>query len=95
MSVLEHKTTLNNLKKKGFVEPKNKSNDHIRLEFWYNGKLTRANTKLSHNKQDINDSLISLMSKQICLTKKQFIEFSKCTITQPQYEEILKEQGFI
>lgn len=95
MAVLNHQTTLNNLKKKGFVEPKNKSTDHIRLEFWYNGKLTRAKTKLSHNKQDINDSLMGLMSKQICLTKKQFIEFSKCTLSQPQFEEILNQQGYL
>lgn len=95
MSTLDHETTLSNLKRKGFTEPSNKSKDHIRLEFWHGGKLTRAKTKLSHNKQDINDYLISAMSKQICLTKKQFIEFSKCTLSKEQYEEILKLQGFL
>ncbi|HSH65815.1 MAG TPA: hypothetical protein VLB84_08460 [Bacteroidia bacterium] len=95
MPTLDHVTTLSNLKKKGFTEPENKSKDHIRLEFWHEGKLTRAKTKLSHNKQDINDFLISAMSKQICLTKKQFLEFAKCTISQAEYIEILKGQGFV
>jgi hypothetical protein len=95
MAVLDPKKTIKNLQKKGFTEPLNKSTDHIRLEFWHNGKLTRANTKLSHNNQDLNDFLISKMSKQVCLTKNQFIDLAECPLGQKEYEAILKEQGFI
>lgn len=94
MAVLDHTKTLQNLKQKGFKETP-KSGDHIRVEFWYNGKLTRARTKFSHNKQDIDDYLISLMSKQICLTKSKFIDLARCPLSQAEYENILKSQGFI
>jgi hypothetical protein len=96
MAALDHGDTLSNLKKKGFKKDEtHKSGDHVRLEFWHNGKLTRARTKLSHNREDLNDFLISQMSKQICLTKKEFIEFAKCDISQEDYENLLKSKGHI
>ena len=95
MPVLDARKTLNNLKKKGFVDAANKSKNHIRLEFWHNGKLTRSHTKLSHNNQDLNDFLITLMSKQVCLTRKQFIDLAESPLDQKEYEDILKQQGFL
>lgn len=81
--------------KKGFQEATNKSVDHKRIEFWYDGKLTRCRTKFSHNSEDIGDWLISQMSKQVSLSKKQFIEFAKCTLSQEGYIKILKEKKII
>jgi len=81
--------------KKGFQEASNKSVDHKRIEFWHKGKLTRCRTKFSHNGEEINDWLISQMSKQVSLSKKQFIEFAKCTLSQDMYVEILKEKNII
>jgi hypothetical protein len=96
MAALDHTDTLFNLKKKGFRKDEtHQSGDHIRLEFWYQNKLTRVRTKLSHNKQDINNSLIKLMSKQIYLTNKEFVLFAKCDLTQEGYEKLLKERGYI
>lgn len=92
MAVLDARETENNLKRKGFVRI---NTDHIRLEFWHNGKLTRVRTKLSHNSQEINDYLISQMAKQVCLTRKQFIGLADCTVTQAEYEKVLKERGII
>lgn len=92
---LKAKDTLNALLKKGFVEAQNKSNDHKWVEFWHNGKLTRVKTKFSHNGQEINDFLISQMSKQTYLTKPEFIKFASCEISQEGYEAILKTKGFI
>ena len=88
---LNGKNTLNALLRKGFVENENKSSDHKRIEFWHDGKLTRARTKFSHSGNELDDWLIGQVSKQICLTKQQFIDFAECKIDQNQYVEILKK----
>ncbi|MFA7380593.1 MAG: hypothetical protein WC150_09040, partial [Bacteroidia bacterium] len=90
MSALDSKKTFKALCSKGFVESEHKSKDHKRIEFWYNGTLTRCRTKFSHNNQELNDYLIREMSKQTYLTKKQFTDFAKCTISELEYIEILK-----
>lgn len=95
MALLDSKKSLQNLKNKGFVDAENKGNDHIRVEFWYNGRLTRAKTKFSHSAKDIDDYLIGLMSKQVCLTKRQFIDLAKCPLSQEEFIVILRNQGFI
>lgn len=80
---------------KGFTEVEKGSKDHKRIEFWHDGKLTRSRTKFSHNNQDLNDSLVAMMSKQVGLTKKQFFEFAECTLKQAAYVEILREQNLL
>ena len=95
MGVLDSRKTYNNLKKKGFVDADGKSKDHIRVEFWHNGKLTRCRTKLSHNGQELNDYLISQMSKQISLSKSQFVDFAECKLKESDYVEILKSKKII
>lgn len=95
MAVLDSRKTYNNLKKKGFIDADGKSQDHVRVEFWHDGKLTRCRTKLSHNGQEINDYLISQMSKQISLSKKEFIDFAECKLTHSEYIEILKAKNLI
>ena len=95
MAPLDSKKTYNAMCSKGFKEAQNKSNDHKRIEFWHKGKLTRSRTKFSHNNQEIDDYLIREMSKQINLTKKQFIEFAKCTLSEDGYAEILRSQNLL
>lgn len=95
MSPLDSKKTYKAMIKKGFQEATNRSDDHKRVEFWHKGKLTRCRTKFSHNSEEINDWLISQMSKQISLSKKQFIEFAKCTLSEESYVQILKEKSII
>ncbi len=95
MAQLDSKSTIKNLKKKGFKDAKDKSPDHIRLEFWYKGKLTRAKTKFSHNGQDINDFLIATISKQVCLTKSEFIDLAKCPLSLEKYTQILGEKNIL
>ena len=57
MSILDHRKTYMNLKKKGFIDSTAKSIDHKRLEFYYNEKFVLS-TKLSHGKKDIENYLI-------------------------------------
>lgn len=95
MSPLDSNKTYRALCRKGFMEAENKSKDHKRVEFWHNGKLTRSRTKFSHNGQELDDYLIREMSKQIYLTKKQFVSFAECTLSEAQYVEILKSQNVL
>jgi hypothetical protein len=95
MSPLDAKKTLQNMLRKGFVETINKGKDHKRIEFWHNGKLTRARTKLSHNDQELNDYLIGMISKQICLSRAQFVKFAICHMSESDYIEALRSHNYI
>jgi hypothetical protein len=92
MAAIPTKTTLKNLKKKGFTESKG---DHHYLEFWYNGKLVLY-TKISHgSEKDIGEPLIKLMRYQCKLDKKQFLDLARCPLSKAAYMELLKQQGFV
>jgi hypothetical protein len=91
MSILDPKNTISNLCKKGFV--KVDSHHHV-LEFWYEEKMI-LHTRTSHNNQDINDYLISQMSKQCKLSKKQFMDLANCPLSHDEYVKILKQNGLI
>ena len=80
-----------NLSKKGFSCV---SGHHHFFEFYYNEKLI-VSTRTSHNGQDIDDYLISAMSKQCKVRKDFFKELVTCTKTQNDYEEELRQQGLI
>jgi hypothetical protein len=95
MASIGGKKALQALLRKGFTEANNKSGDHIWLEFWHDGKLTRARTKFSHNGQDLDDFLIRMVSKQICLSKDEFKKYVECTISQQNYIDILKSKSFL
>jgi len=95
MASIDAKKTYSNLLSKGFQEATNKSDDHKWLEFWYNGKLTRIKTKISHSAKDIDDSLISLMARQTYLSSKQFKGMAECTISEVEYIKILKERKIV
>lgn len=95
MKTLDGKATYKALLKKGFSVASNKSPDHKWVEFWHEGKLTRVKTKVSHSGEDINDFLIGQMSKQVYLTKKQFISFAECQINKEEYIQLLKNQNLL
>lgn len=95
MPPLDSKKTYRNFCKKGFIDAKHKSHDHKRLEFWYDGKLTRCGTMFSHNGEEIGNYLIGQMSKQIGLDKVEFVDFAQCRMNQTQYEGILLSKNII
>lgn len=80
------------LKKKGFEEY---NLDHKYYIFMYNGKKTTLRTKLSHNHQDLNDYLISQMSKQLSLNKNEFCKLILCALSETEYIEILQAKGLL
>jgi len=95
MATLDSNKTYKAMSKKGFQDVENKSKDHIRVEFWHEGKLTRCRTKFSHNGQELNNFLIGEMAKQVELSRLQFIDFAKCTLSQEQYVLILKSKKIV
>jgi len=82
-----------NLLKKGFIK---KDKDH---SYYYyhtiDGKKTAIFTKISHGEKEINDYLISCMSKQLKVKKDFFIEFVSCTKNQIDYNTHLQKNNHI
>ncbi len=56
---------------------------------------SKVKTKTSHGAMGdtIGTNLISRMSRQLHLTKSQFLDFIDCTISEEDYREILRKQG--
>lgn len=77
-------------RRKGFEE---KNSHHLLLIYKsLSGKKYGVRTYMSHSAKSIDDKLISEMSTQTLLTKKQFVEFVECTISQEDYEKIISEK---
>jgi predicted RNA binding protein YcfA (HicA-like mRNA interferase family) len=94
MPTLDAKQTYKNLKKKGFEDSANKSDDHKYLEFWHNGKLVLY-TKISHGEKDLDDFLIGQMKKQCKLSKSDFMDLANCPLSQEDYTEKLRTQELL
>ena len=91
MSVLNKKKIEKSLKKKGF---KLASGDHRYFVFCVDDKSIR--TKISHgSKKDIDNYLISKMSQQTYLLKKEFIDLINCPLSIKKYREILKLKNIV
>lgn len=94
MSVLDPQKTYKNLKKKGFIDSANKSDDHKHLDLFYEGKFILS-TKISHNSDDIGDSLIKQMSTQCRLNKHDFMDLCKCPLSKEVYFKKLEILGLL
>jgi len=94
MSTLDPKKTYRNLKKKGFVDSTNKSDDHKYLELFHKDKLVLY-TKLSHGNTEIGNHLIKQMSVQCHLDKNEFMDLSNCPLSRDDYFEILDKKGLL
>lgn len=91
MSVLDPKKTYRNLKKKGFIDSPDKSDDHKYLELHHEGKFVLY-TKISHGNSDIDDFLIKQMSDQCKLSKKEFMDLANCPLSKGKYLKILESK---
>jgi len=91
MSVIDSKTTLRNLKKKGFVES---NKDHKYLHLYHNDKFVLC-TKISHGSSDIREDLIRAMAFQCALSKSEFIDLVKCPLSKEAYLVILEKKGLL
>lgn len=90
MSALKTKEVQKNLCKKGF---ESHHTDHEIFIYVLNGKKTNIRTKISHGETEIGDPLISMMARQLHLSKVQFTNFAKCIMSEEEYKQVLSEQG--
>jgi predicted RNA binding protein YcfA (HicA-like mRNA interferase family) len=91
MPAFSARQTRGSLLKKGFSQLEG---DHHQYVFIHGGKIV-TRTKMSHNDQEINNSLISKMHKQCQISKKDFIGLVDCSVSGEDYATLLKEQGLI
>lgn len=89
---LDSRKVQNSLKSKGFRT--NKKGDHIRFCYIYQGSRTKYKTKISHGHKSIGDNLISLMARQLELSKDQFIGVVECPVSKENLLNIYLEKGF-
>jgi predicted RNA binding protein YcfA (HicA-like mRNA interferase family) len=90
MVTIKVKDILNGLARKGFCQSEG---DHSHLILYVNGKKTSIRTKVSHGSSEIGDNLINIMSIQLKLEKKKFIDLINCPLTMKDYLEELKGCG--
>lgn len=83
----------NSLLKKGFQQ---RNSDHVYFDFYYEGKKTRSYTFFSHGTNEIDDSLLSTMKKQLQFdTIKQVRELFDCPFLEKHIIEILRKKNLI
>jgi len=83
-----------NLLKKGFVEVQ--SAKHIYYDFEPCGNLTEIKTFMSRNNQELNNTLLAEMKKQLRFDKmRDFLDLIDCPLSEEDYIEILKGKNLI
>ena len=80
--------------KKGFVETEG-GRDHTFYFLWYNRKKTPVHTKFSHGETDISPPLLSLMARQLKITKGEFGDLIDCSLDGDGYIRLLVERKII
>ncbi|MGL6226905.1 MAG: hypothetical protein ACRC10_09825 [Thermoguttaceae bacterium] len=79
------------LRKKGF----RRDSDGDHLCYFFAGSSVR--TKMSHGMlgHTIGPELLALMSRQLHLTKSQFLDFIDCTLSESGFRDILNQLGLV
>lgn len=90
MTSLKARDVRSNLVAKGFQERKG---DHVFLHYYLEGHKTDIRTKISLGEKEIGDGNIAKMSKQIGLSKTDFVKFAECTMSAAEYAQIVRENG--
>jgi len=91
--VIDKNKAYKNLKKKGFTDSENKSDDHLYVDFYYDGKFVLY-TKFSHGStNDIGIKLIKQMAFQCKLTNHDFQDLANCPLSKEAYIKKLKDSG--
>lgn len=83
------------LQRKGF---RSRVGDHSFFIYYTgDGKKTPVRTKTSHGSghRDIGSEIASRMARQCKLSSGDFVKLVDCSLSQADYEELLKKQGAI
>ena len=95
MAAIKLSRIISSLEKKGFVKYKSKKH-HLYYYFYYNGKQTDIYTKFSHSGQDYGDELLAAIKRQLIILNQEFCNnFLKCSVSESEYIDYLKDKGEI
>lgn len=74
-----------------------KGGDHRFYFFEHDGLITAIFTKVSHGSKykELDDSLLSMMARQVKLSNRQFTAFVECSLTQEEYVAHLRTLGIL
>ena len=95
MSTLKTRKIKSSLLKKGFEEDlkSGRTDHHYYRYFNLKGEKTSIHTMLSRGDTEIGDPLINSMAKQLYLSKRKFMKFIECSISQEKFDGILIQKG--
>ena len=92
MTISRHRAE-SSLKQKGFVQD---NKEHRRFYLYIDGLKTTVRTYTSHGGREIDDSLLSLMRRELRLqTNRQARDLLICPMTGESYVQWLREQGIL
>lgn len=80
------------LLKKGF---KKDEGDHHYYHLYVDDKKTAIFTKLSHSKNEVDEFILRMMTKQVKLNRQQFEDLINCPLSYENYIKILRENNII
>lgn len=80
------------LARKGF---RRKENDHTFFHLFVDGRKTVVYTKISHGEKQIGDKLLSLMARQMRLSRREFVDLIDCALSESGYIVLLRARGAI
>ncbi len=65
--------------------------------FWLivNGKRTSVRTRLSHGAREYDDRLLSLMARQLHLSRREFDQLLDCPMSAEDYLRLLIDRGLV
>jgi len=55
--------------------------------------VTTVITRISHGENELGDTLLAEMAKQVKLNKKQFLDLIECPLSQAEWIEIIKSKS--
>lgn len=90
MPTMKVRDVLVGLNRKGFLQDES---DHKHLILYVNCKKTEVRTKVSHGASEINDYLVNVMSIQLHLEKKEFMDLVYCPLSFAEYLKKLDAEG--
>ena len=68
---------------------------HRTFNYVPDGQKTQITTWMSHSRADLSKNLVGLMARQCKLTKDEFLSLVDCTMSGPDYRDILKEKKLV
>lgn len=92
MTAINNRKIESALLKKGF---RRDDSHHVYFWLFIGDKKTSVKTWVSHGHSDCGNRLISWMSKQLSISKEQFVALVSCPLKHEEYVEILRKQNRI